>query len=663
MRALSLALLLALAACGSAGDTGTAEPEASVADTDPPPSGVLSDRAYRFCNVPGADAEEAREWCPLLEDLPEDRCPGLRATCEEGAEETVLDTSGCNAGSGKPTAAPAPPPKRPDEPWELEPWSCDVPDSLGSWIATVLKWVAAIGIALGVLVVLRLVLGALGWWRRRQPERTVEQRPVEVSTVDGGDVPELPSEDLLAAARRALADGRWGEVVLLARHAALRQLGDAGRVRLHRSRTDREYLRTVRRDPTVHEPLGEVLHAAEQHRWGGFAVGREVATRVLGAAERILRVVAVGVLAVLLLGAGDDWRFGPEGDAALFDLFAKYGYQVSWRLRGLASIGADDETDVLVLDLSGIDPGDKEWAALRDWVDGGHLLVVAGDHEGALPELGTRADLPLGSPSFLVSHLDGLLPPPEWPEGPLWGWKDPDGLIWVASGNLDPSAANAWAKAEGAVPESLAEPGDPLAVVQVTLLGGGAVLAISDARLLWNGALVSPENEAFLGQMIGVGAARGYWTLPIPTRLQLATLSSAGSDNPVGALANARLLPLVIQLLILVGLGALWKGWPFGPLRDPPGEGRLRFGDHVRALGTRYERLRATRHVVSRYAALWLNRMGPQGLRDVIEQERGSEEAARLMAALQSVAEQPEGPNRPDDLVLMEELWNITKPR
>jgi hypothetical protein len=545
MRRFLLAILLALAACGLAGDdTGAPDGGEAAADTEVPPSGVLSDRAYRFCNVPGADAAEAREWCELLEDLPEDRCPGLRATCDEGAEEAVLDPAGCNAGEGKPTSAPAPPPKKPDEPWswELEPWSCDVPDSVGGLLAAVLKWVGAIAIALVVLVVLRLVLGALGWRRgRRRPERTVEERPVEVLAVNGGDVPEMPSEDLLSAARRALAEGRWGEAVLLARGAALRQLGDIGRIRLHRSRTDREYLRTVRTDPDVHQPLGEVMRAAEQHRWGGFAVGREVAAHVIRAAERILRVAGAVVLLVFLVGAGDHYRFGPEGDAALFDLFSEYGYEVSWRLRGLASIGEDDETDVLVLDLSGIDPGEEEWEALRAWVDGGHLLVLAGDPGDVMSELGTPSDLVPGSPSFLVSHLTALLPAPNWPDGPTWGWTEPDGLIWVASGNLDPSEANAYAKAEGA-PEAVAEPGEAVAVVQVVLLGGGAVLAISDARLLWNGALVSPENEAFLGQMIGVGLARGYWTLPATTRVQLATLSSAGSDTPVGALANARLL-------------------------------------------------------------------------------------------------------------------------
>jgi hypothetical protein len=119
----------------------------------------------------------------------------------------------------------------------------------------------------------------------------------------------------------------------------------------------------------------------------------------------------------------------------------------------------------------------------------------------------------------------------------------------------------------------------------------------------------------------------------------------------------------VIQLLILIGLGALWKGWPFGPLRDPPGEGRLRFSDHVRALGARYARLGASRYALSRYAGLWLSRLGPQGLHDAIAQARGPEEASRLMANLQSVAEKPEGLDRPDDFVLMEELWNITKSR
>lgn len=625
-------LLLLLAGCPSA-----PEPEPRELSGDP-----LSDEAYRFCHVPGADATEARKWCDLLADLPEERCPGLRKTCEGAAEEAVLEPGGC-AGlpSGSPTSAPATPPEPPSEPWSLdwEPPGCDVPVDTVGWVTAVMKWVGAIGVALLLLGLLRVIGRVLGRGAPR-PEAPVAPAAAEVAIPEADEIPEAPSADLLAAARGALGDGRFGDAVLLARGAALRVLGDAGRIRLHRSRTDREYVRSVRREPELGEPLGDVVRAVEQHRWGGSPVDRDLAARVVGAAERILRAIGAVLLLALLVGAGDAWRYGPSGDAALFEVFARRGYQVSWRLRGLSSLGGD--TDVLVLDLTGVDPGEAEWEAIRAWVEGGGILLLGGSPPDALPELGRTVVLAPGAVPHRVPWLEGAIPPPRWPDGPgegriadaVWPW------VVVDAGDESPI------------------------VVGVLPLGSGAVLAISDARLLYNGALIAPQNERFLGEALRVGEENGFWVLPSPTRIQLATVSAAGSDSPLGTLADARLLPLVLQLMALVALAALWKGWPFGPLRDPAGEGRLRFSDHLRALGARYARLGASRHALASYASLQLGRLGPHGLEDAARQAGyPRERATELVRRLQEVVAAPDGPDRRGDLALMEELWSITKHR
>lgn len=652
---------LALAGCrSSASDSVPAPQITEQADSGaPPPPPVLSDPAYRFCNVPGADAREAKEFCDLEQGQPPDRCPGLHATCDKGAKESVLTPGGCNGMEGGPPGSmPAPPPKKPKEPFKIDltPFSCHAPHSMAGWFQAVIRWGAAMAVALLVLVVLRLIVAAFRWGKREPETSEGADRPVQIVEVTADAVPELPVEDLLAAARRALGEGRWADAVLLARGAALRQLGDAGRLRLHRSRTDREYLRAVRRDEAVHEPLREVLGAVEQHRWGGVQVGEALARRVFGAAQRLLAVVGIVLLVAIVAGAADDWRYGPDGDAALYTVLLDHGYTVSWRLRGLDELG--DDNDVLLVDLSGITPTDADWQAMRAWVRKGHVLWLGGEAEKGFPEVGTPVGLPAGTPVHLAEVLAQWIPTPHWPEGPVAGWKDGSGVPWVLSGAPE-SMVNQRLKAGQ---RELLPP--PTTVVEVLHLGKGTVLAMSDARLLYNGAMVHPDNEEFVGEILHTGQALGTWTAANgPLRVQLATVAAAGSDNPVGSLANARLLPFVLQLLALVALVALWKGWPFAPLRDPPGEGRLRFADHVRALGARYARLRASRHAASAYAGLWLARLGPAGIEEAARQAgRSPEEAREMVEVVERVAGDPTGESSaPRDFQVMEELWRITK--
>jgi hypothetical protein len=60
------------------------------------PATVLDAPSYRFCLEEGVDAEQARAYCALLDSLPPEVCPGMRATCA-GAEGPE---SGCGAGGG-----------------------------------------------------------------------------------------------------------------------------------------------------------------------------------------------------------------------------------------------------------------------------------------------------------------------------------------------------------------------------------------------------------------------------------------------------------------------------------------------------------------------------------------------------------------------------------
>lgn len=605
----------------------------------PPVPTVLDDAAFRFCHVPGANANQAKRWCTLLEGLPEDRCPGLRETC---AGRVAEDPVGCEppGGEGEEDGLAGEPERPPEErKWE----GCDSADAEGA--QSLMRWVAAIAVAVLVLVVFRLVWTTFG----RRPPKT--SRPTtapapELASPDGTDVPDAPSADLLDAARQALAEGRWADVVLLARATALRRLAEAGRVRLHRSRTDREYVRAVRSDPVVHDELRVVIAATEGVRWEGSPVDRLRATGVLAAAERLLAAVVTGWLVWIALGATPAHaqsyaRYAPPGDSALVELFRLYGYDAGWRLRSLGDL--DDTTDVLVLDLSGVTVSPEHWAALRTWVQAGAVLIVGSDASEGFPELGTWDIVETGPTRMDPAFADAGLPGPVWPDPKLSVYVDGSARTLVGAG-------------PGAIAVALLD------------VGAGVVVAIADPTLLWNGAFVHPDNERFLGELVYLGQSLEGWPVNTPARVQLATAAAAsapssggGGNNPLGAMANAGLLLFVLQLVATWTLAGVSRGWPFAPLRDPPDAGRLSFVEHVNAIGTRYWRSRDSGYALKQYASLWVARLGVEGLQSAARRAGLAPDAARDWAQQIEVSATaaPEAPS-PDHLTRMEELWRIT---
>jgi hypothetical protein len=639
-----IALLLVSAALAGPGDPGW-EP-------------VIEDDPYRFCHTPGVEAGSAREWCDLLDDAPPDRCKGLRETCAGAPDKNEVDPweamRGCTAGDRP--ARDFSKPEAPREPVEAMQCQQQPPPQAGA-ASAILRWVIAILVAVALLLLLRLVWQWVGSLAPRDKKLAAAATARVEVVVTADDVPELPSDDLLSAARRALAEGRTGEAVLLARGAALRRLGEAGKVVLHRARTDREYVRSVRKDPEIEAPLRDVVRAVEIWRWGGRLVSADVAKGAIDAVERI--VAKLGAAALLLLAIEQDAaanRYGPYGDAALHPLYEEAGYDVSWRLRGLRALGEGDGPHVLVLDIDAVELDPEDHEALRAWVTGGGLLVVGGDSTAVFPELGeiagttglegdTDALLELatvfGSAVRRTSAAPRDLPVPAWPMGPDRWFRAPQGTAWI----------------EADFPEGPAKP-----VVVAFGLGEGAVIAFADDLLLRNAALVAPSNEAFLVLAPYAAHDVGFVDLPVPAAVQLATRAGSDADNPWQSLQKAHLLPLVLQIMLVSGLVVLWRGWPFAPLRDPPEEGRIAFADHVRALGVRWMRVGASRRALSAQARLWLTRLGAQGLEAAARRSgRDAAAAHEWVMDLEEAAANPGGPNKPTDLERMEELWKITQ--
>lgn len=635
MRWLALIVLLAAGCSGGA-----------VRSTDTPKIvGPLSDAAFAFCHdtdepVSLSEADQA-ELCPLLEDAEPGACPGLRLACDGPGDTDVGPPSsgGCSEDVGDPRAPEAP---------AVPPASSPV-EGAAMAIGEVFRWAIAFGIALLVFGLSIFAIRALLGWLRREPTAAPveEALPVEVAHVEVPDadaLPDAPSGDLLSAARRSIDGGEYRDGVLLCRGAALQALGERGALRLHASRTDREYARSLKRsDPEGHRALRRIVRAVEAVRWGGQAITEEQAKAALEAAGRILGLLLVGLMLLVASPAEAAPRedYGLDGSAGLKSLFEQNGFEARWRLRGLDSV--DAETGVLVLDTGTVVLSLDQQASLRAWVIDGGVLVVAGSLEG-VPELGhlVRTD---GSSLYASRSArdHGLVPPIPFGDG-IVGYEDSYGTPWVIASQADD---------------------DSVVLVQALSLGEGIVIGLADGRYLTNAAFISRSNAAFVGTMLYVAESMGHIALDERPVVEIATIGGGGaaSNTPLASLANARLLPLVVQILGIVVLIGLWRGWPFGPPRDPPEEGRVRFADHAIALGRRFARAGASRYAASRVAQLCLARMGPVALQAAAERHGYRPAAARdLVARVQAIADEPDGPDARSDRLLVEELWRVTNP-
>lgn len=350
---------------------------------------------------------------------------------------------------------------------------------------------------------------------------------------------------------------------------------------------------------------------------------------MLSAVRRVVGGLAAVLVVVALVGADDDARYGASGDVAVRRVLEDAGYVVTYRLRPLGDLDAG--VDVLLLDQAGVAPSEQDWEALRGWVEAGGVLWLGGPPPEAFPELGVGT---IGRYAVEV----GKAARPIWPEDVAYaGIEGGTGGVVVGSKQ------------------------GPVLVARIGL-GAGVVVNLADPRLLWNGAMVAPVNESFLLGLVERERGGALPEEPQDTRIELALVSAAGAESPMASLLNGRLLPFVAQLLVTMALAGLWLGWPFSPLADPPSTNRASFAEHVRALGDRYARLRASSHVYRAAARYVVARFGVPGLVSAAERAgRSPSDAAAFARRVQSDAQGRD--EWPDATHRLEELWNITRPR
>lgn len=668
MRALVVVGLLGVAACG----TGWLGVDAGDTDTDtalPIPGTVIPDplasEDFAFCHEDGADADQARRWCAMLDDLPPDACPGLRQTCAEGAFEVTQ--GGCDDFGRGLEGAFSGDAEEVDRAWERSSNGCTAQTLKGG--DALVTWLGAISVAVLLIGLARMLLRSVGWGRHAplfpEPPQAAVAAVVDDGIEGDDDLPALPEAELLARARTALTEGRLGEAVVYARGAALRRLARHGRLVLHRARTDREYLRAVRDDPATRDALGQLLRAVEDHRFAGRVLSEAAARGAVDAAGRLVGVALAVLLLGLLTPAWASRRHAPDGDAALARLLDDAGYR---RVRdGGWLVDVDGDVDVVVLDLTRVIPREEDWDALQTWVEDGGVLVVGATLTTSLGGFGAM----FGSWTLASTHgddlvtrgflRDGDVPVPRWPSGPFMAWCGEDNVPLVVVPRR--VARKDHLEVEGGQDDADDEEAATCPLPRVVAMapwGEGFVVGIADADLFRNAALAVPDNRAFLVGLLPAGRDAGVFDLPEHPRVLLATVGGTGKPpSPLSVMANARLLPFILQLFAFWTLLALWRGWPLVPAHDPPDRARADFGEHARALGRHWQALEATRYAAAAHARWALSLLGPRGVAQaLVRHGRSVAEADRTVAEVEALVADADGADDPEDLLLVEELWS-----
>ncbi len=606
---------------------------------------VLSRPEYQFCHDEKYPLfSDERAWCPLIGD-PVPACPALPAACRarispcegkgtrvrfgpgkerrsrrgragQGDECDCEDQGGSGSKgdgtSGKPdenqwargkdSNRAAEQPKEPTPPTRRDKVR---PSPLMSGFSTVLFFgLIALGAAFIIWLIVRNFVSGDDPDSSEQPPETAasEQDPQPAAGPVETDVTRL-----LDSARRAAAAGDYERAIADAYAALLRRLDGDGLIELHRSSTNGDYVRHVASNPLLGAELRNIVRDVETIQFGHGAATRGLFDSLFA---RILPLATQALLFVLMLlsltvssscdpSTGSEapaplakGSTGPSGSRALADMLAANGVDVSYRVRPLSELPTEPHTLVLLRD-----PTEEQWDELLAWVRNiGGKLVIAGftppEHVGMEPVwyVGKRTQLTATSgytDSF--GELDLMVPP--------------NSALRVTNEHVH---------------NVLLRGAQPYAATR--FLGSGTITLFADDYLFTNLALLAGDNSDFMQGFLSVDNKVEFcneWT-------------GAGAVSPLESVHRARLTPVVLQALVLLAILFLFRGIAFGRPRDPRQHSRRSFTDHVRALGLRYGRARASEHVLGLYAGWAIDRLRE---RFVQGQRTGLAELAEAIAA------------------------------
>jgi hypothetical protein len=538
--------------------------------------GILRGPAYEFCHdpkYPWTDSEA--HWCSVV-GASNERCEALPRACQ--GEMTHAVTGGRrNRGWGQG--------HEDDKPFTLH-----MP-SVGP-IFSVVLWVV---LGVGIVFLLRSIL--LAALRRGNPSTVGEVRTdaPSVGALSESSVVESDVQRLLDRARRAAAEGRFGDGIADAYAALLRQLEGERLLRIDPWRTNGDYLRDLGRRPDVRNEVSLVVRGVEGVQFGREAptaeryelVYRQVSVLLAASASRSARgrgALGVAAIACLALGLTScSGMFGylveedsPSGTSAVVELMRQSGLEPTMRLRSLSS---HIEADQIVL-LADARLEAKSWKDLLEWVDDGGTLIVAnqdawlanwpGLQFAAHASSRTQLTVAAGAPAEIL------------------------GASVVVPGTSElviPKEVDSWTtllERDGSVYAARFEHGD------------GSLIALADGQLFTNASIAMADNAAFLVAMLGSDQKKVDL---------VGELTGGGSKSPLASVERGKLAPVLLQLGLALMLFFLYKGVAFGTLIDPPSAKRRTFADHARALGLLYAKARASGYARSVYGAYALERL------------------------------------------------------
>lgn len=532
----------------------------------------------RWCVAPGEQLFPwERAWCTAIP--PE--CPGLEARC---AEE---QSQGCS-----------------DE-------DLNLPDAN---LSAPLAWTAQLVQGFAIVIAVALVIGAVvAFFRLRPPPDPVFPSALPARAEKSSPDVELEVQagpDPLGEARAAFARGEVGLAVMLLRAAVLATLELRGRLVLHPSRTDREYVRELAGKPEV-ESLREVVRVVEQQRYAGVKLSLEGWDRALAAAAKLLAPLLLLILCTQAAARVLDHKL-------IVPIFSSMGYAIS-----SGDLPEAYESTLLIANVT--DAG--QLSSIVTWITEGNRAIVVIPAGEALPA-GLTAGPSTGPASPMVGDS-----PVRLPHKPYELIGAPTALLYSEDNKVIAAVLQ-----QG-------EAGGVLAVVAVPgLLDDASLLHLGNLRLL-----------RWLVDAMGGGS------------LAVLAEAEAPSPSPLAALARAGLLPLLGQGIAIFALAVWWKGRRFAAPRNPPEHRRRDFREHLQAVAAIYRGADAQHLSFGAYATwalAWLRqrtRADDGELAAAVARRSGLplERVERVLQNARTAAIRPENTSTDAELSMQEELWEI----
>jgi hypothetical protein len=515
--------------------------------------GAFAPGELPFCHDVKYKLRFSDRWLCSLSDADQQRCPAFKQLCAS-------------------TVPPEPASSK-------SPWS----SSFG-FLAELLFWLLIGALVVALVVALRRMFVG----RRDTAELAAERSSLQPEQVPATPLPSADTDvsRLLDKARRAAERGELSVAIDSAHAAAVQGLAAAGRVEVDRDRTNGDYLRELRSDPALQQEFKAIVRRVEVTQFGGGAPSRGVFDQVLGQVLALLRRLAL--LAVLLCSAGslpgcnasasqERAELAPTGLHTLRRMLVDQGAKVRQRMAPLGRF-ADDVALIVVYDT---ELEDEQRDVLLRWVREGGAVVVAGGESG-LEKAGE-----IGVGRATCGHAAQRAPQLE--------------LAPLKLAVLGHSVLELKPKTDSVVVHRVEAVCGDRPYVATAYVEDGTLTFIAEPELLTNASLSVADNARLVAEQLslpegGTIELVGPWT-------------GDGSQSPIQSIKNAGLLPVMLQLLALVGLLALRQGTSFGARRDVTRRVRRAFADHVRALAATYARARAGRLASASYGLLLIDQL------------------------------------------------------